>query len=548
MVDEFSAYYTEFLDGVYDCVDRIVLNAYFQMGVTPGGFRTWWRLLEGSDQNLDNTHLMRMAGHFSRRIHAYASANKIPIIHCEKGERKHEIAEEFIPINPNFSGVFVIFVSRAPAQVWDVQQSKEGKIINIAHKKSLQYVNHYSFHIMDREWGHVTIKMCGHPPFGAQIILNGHEFVACQARKEAIQFTKVDNCFTQVSNAVCLAKIADTLCSLDTIGQLTRICERWIYSSCLCFALSSDEQMQTGFHYSYSVYQAEYSRNLIFTRGSEMDQIFQGVIDRTRGPLDVKIIKTIFGAKRRPFKSKNRKKDPRLEIVVEKPTYDLTIFKIHFGKITAKMYTKGERVLRIEIIVHNSKELHCGRSLEKFPEIVLRLKGIIEQFLAVIRYMDASFISSDSLDNLVLPSFVGKTRVGGVDIQKPRMRIVLEAITALAAMPGGFCLSDLVAKVHEITGTKEYTLRCAAYDLRKLRGKNLIRKINKSRRYEVTPEGIQSAVALFTLREKVIKPVLAGIAKPKRGPKPKYQNPIDTHYDTLRVEMSKLFQALGIAG
>ncbi len=30
-------------------------------------------------------------------------------------------------------------------------------------------------------WGHVTIKMSGHPPFGAQIILNGHEYVARQA-------------------------------------------------------------------------------------------------------------------------------------------------------------------------------------------------------------------------------------------------------------------------------------------------------------------------------------------------------------------------------
>jgi hypothetical protein len=489
-----------------------------------------------------------MAGRFSRRVRAYAAANKIPIIDCEKGERKHEIAEDFIPIDPNFSGVFLILVSRAPAQVWDVQQSKEGKIVNIAHKKSWQYVNHYSFHIMDREWGHVTIKMCGHPPFGAQIILNGHEFVACQAQKEGIQFAKVGNCFTQVSNAVYLAKIADTLCSTDTIGQLNQVCERWIYSSCLCFALNSDEQEQTGFHYNYSVFQVEYSRNLIFTRGNEMDQVFQGVVDRTRGPLDVKMVKTIFGAKKRPIRSKKQKKEPRLESVVEKPAYNLTIFKIHFGKITAKMYTKGERVLRIEIIVHNSKELHCGRSLEKFSTIVLRLKGIIEQFLAVVHFADVSFVSVDSLDHLALPSLVGKTRVGGVDIQKPRTRAVLEAITALAAMPGGFCLSDIVTKVHENTGKNDYTLRYAAYDLRKLRGKNLIRKINKSRRYETTPEGIQTVVALFVIREKVIKPVLAGFANPIRGPKPRHQNLCDTHYETLQVEMGKLFQVLGIAG
>ena len=30
--------------------------------------------------------------------------------------------------------------------------------------------SHYSFHIMDPDWGHMTIKMAGHPPFGAQIL------------------------------------------------------------------------------------------------------------------------------------------------------------------------------------------------------------------------------------------------------------------------------------------------------------------------------------------------------------------------------------------
>jgi hypothetical protein len=32
----------------YDCVDRIVLNAYFGMGHSPGG--VWWRALTGSDE------------------------------------------------------------------------------------------------------------------------------------------------------------------------------------------------------------------------------------------------------------------------------------------------------------------------------------------------------------------------------------------------------------------------------------------------------------------------------------------------------------------
>ena len=89
------------MDGTYDCIDRIVLNAYFFMGQSPGGFSVWWRSLNGSDDDLDDTHLMRYAGRFSRRIHAIAAKNNIPLIYCDRDERKHEIAEQYILNDPN---------------------------------------------------------------------------------------------------------------------------------------------------------------------------------------------------------------------------------------------------------------------------------------------------------------------------------------------------------------------------------------------------------------------------------------------------------------
>lgn len=42
MTDGVSERYGDLLTGSYDCVDRVVLNAYFSLGHTPGGFRVWW--------------------------------------------------------------------------------------------------------------------------------------------------------------------------------------------------------------------------------------------------------------------------------------------------------------------------------------------------------------------------------------------------------------------------------------------------------------------------------------------------------------------------
>jgi hypothetical protein len=184
-MDELTKRYKDLLTGSYDCVDRIVLNAYFSMGHNPGGFRVWWRGWHGgSDEQLDDTHLMRLAGRFSRRVRAFGKASGIPVIDCDREDRKHLIAEEHLRTRAATPGLFLILAARAPAMVWDVKRSPGGAIVNLAKKRS--FVNHYSFHIWDPTWGHVTIKMAGHPPFDAQVMLNGHEYVTCQAQRAGI--------------------------------------------------------------------------------------------------------------------------------------------------------------------------------------------------------------------------------------------------------------------------------------------------------------------------------------------------------------------------
>jgi signal transduction histidine kinase len=85
VADDFTERYGNLINGSYDCVDRVVLNAFFSIGHNPGGFRCWWRRLHGgTDDQLDDTHLMRMAGRFARRVKAWAAANGVPIL-SERG-------------------------------------------------------------------------------------------------------------------------------------------------------------------------------------------------------------------------------------------------------------------------------------------------------------------------------------------------------------------------------------------------------------------------------------------------------------------------------
>ncbi len=49
-------------------------------------------------------------------------------MHFKTRERKHQAAEEMIPKDPDFEGIFAVFVSRALAWLWEVKQFENGSI------------------------------------------------------------------------------------------------------------------------------------------------------------------------------------------------------------------------------------------------------------------------------------------------------------------------------------------------------------------------------------------------------------------------------------
>jgi hypothetical protein len=541
--DKLCTHYKNILEGTYDCVDRLVLNGYYPLGCSPGGFRTWFRNLKGSDEGLNNTTLMRMAGRFSSRIRAFCKKEDIPLVYFKAGKRKHEEAEKLLPTDKNFTGLFAVFVAKAPAMVWDVKEFGGGKI-DIRKKTPLAYINHYSFHIIDQEWGHITIKISGHFPFGAQIILNGHEWVERRKGIKKLSVIKEGNCFTSFSNGEALSRIADTL-SIQK-GQLESVCNRWIYS-CLWFGLDQEEQERSGFRYQYSVYQVEYSRNLLFKRGTQLDQVYQNLIALTRPKLDIKRLTTIMGRKNRPHNRKQ--KQPGIEVRIEKPDYNLTIFKIHFGKITLKLYDKGERVLRAEVVVHNAKELKCKRSVSNFEEIVSKLNIIMNSFMDNLCYTHVSLLKDGSFKQLTSPSKKGEQRLAGVDINKNRTIAIMESVLALAIKPNGYTTKDITILMKERLDkkqAKDYTPAKAAYDIRKLRGKVLVVKIEKSRKYKTTKKGIETIIAVLALTQITIPTILSSINKDTISDNPEEMQDIDKIYLNIRNEIKEINQQYGM--
>jgi len=153
-MDDFTTYYASLLDGAYTCVDRIVVDAYYPLGQTAGGFRTWWRTFQRDDE-LTTKHLLRFAARFSRSARAWAREHGIPVIFCRKGVQKvrmHKVAEAHLPKDPSFRGVFLVLVSREPGPVWQVGAFPSGAM-DLRARQPWPYVHYYYFHLIDPDWG-----------------------------------------------------------------------------------------------------------------------------------------------------------------------------------------------------------------------------------------------------------------------------------------------------------------------------------------------------------------------------------------------------------
>jgi hypothetical protein len=103
----------------------------------------------------------------------------------------------------------------------------------------------------------------------------------------------------------------------------------------------------------------------VFASGALMDRLFNTILDRTRSRLDVPKVCTLFGSKGRPHRKPGQELSERQAVVIEKPRWNLTIFKVHLGLLTLKAY-KGVRVLRFKAIAsHQAARLRSRRSYSR---------------------------------------------------------------------------------------------------------------------------------------------------------------------------------------
>jgi len=173
---------------------------------------------------------------------------------------------------------------------------------------------------------------------------------------------------------------------------------------------------------------------------------------------------------------------------------------------------------------------------------------MVDRFTTMLDCVELGFLPDGILDQLPAPSQVAGTRVGGINMNIPRF-VPPSPRRSRWRSPrkGSPPPSSPPSAGDDRTDPDDYSTRQGAYDLRKLRGKQLVIKPGRARRYHVPGDAARTITALLTVRDKVIAPLLAGIRTPRRGRPPQSWTQIDRDYETIRLHMQTLFNHLGIS-
>jgi hypothetical protein len=194
---------------------------------------------------------------------------------------------------------------------------------------------------------------------------------------------------------------------------------------------------------------------------------------------------------------------------------------LFYKKTQVKQYLKEGKAIRTETTLNQPRDLGIGKELTNLAAMAKA------GYAANRRLLDAERISHDpaagtaALETLTSPVISTTcTRVPGMRFPDPRVQALLAACCALALRPAGFTSRDLRHLLAPQLGKnpEDMTGGQISYDLRRLRAHQIIERIPRSRNYQVTPDGLSTALFFTRLTRRVVIPGLAEITG--AGPPP----------------------------
>jgi hypothetical protein len=486
-----------------ECIDRMYLNVYVPRLQYEQGVANFFIAHRG-DRFASSALMDPITKGFVADIHRFARDQGVDLVSFVKGERKDDIAHEYLAASDGTEGV--LFVGRAQERTPVFRTEKRRNPLTGATYpwivRSSAMVNHFYFYCLDADFGPFFLKFCTYFPYNAKLCINGNEWAKCQAAKAGIVFEALDNGFASCEDPRALQRLCDRL----TGAKIDALLRKWLRILPHPF---TGADRRAGYRYTLSILQAEFSLTQVLDRPLTGRMFFEDVI---RDNLDLgrpDQIGLVFDrrvTRRTPGRFRTR-------VITDGVVPSL---HVDYKHAKVKQYHKEQRALRTETTINDTRDFGIGKRLENLP--VLREVGFKanRRLLDVQRTSSDCHIGEDAFQHLCAPTTVGTQRAPALRFGDPRVMALLSVLVIFRLLPAGFSNRDLREHLAAHLGLPAGTMTAGrmTYDLRRLRLHGLIERIPRTHRYQVTALGLRAAFFFTRTHQRLLRPGLATALDP----------------------------------
>jgi hypothetical protein len=226
----------------------------------------------------------------------------------------------------------------------------------------------------------------------------------------------------------------------------------------------------------------------------------------------------------------------------------VSCLKVFYKKCWIKQYNKGGRVLRTEVCINDPRDFGVRKGLSNLAYLGRIAYHAITRFLKAQAVALATALDRSTFERLVTPSVQDGKRIPALRFGTPRTMRVLEAVSCAGLAFKAFSNANLRTVLIDRLGSDAVTVTAArtAYELAKLRGKGLVRKVHGRNLYTLTDLGYRAALYCTKLHQRLLTPTLDTLDAAVRDTLAASPHQIDRALTRLNVDFDTLAHACGL--
>ena len=486
-----------------ECIDRMYLNVYVPRLQREEGVAGFFRFHRG--HRFASSVLMDpISQAFVEAMTGFAQKQKLDVVGFHKGERKDDVMKGYLKRFRDEEGVLFIGKAQEKTPVFRTERRRNVKTGAtypwLVRSKAM--VNHFYVYCVDRDFGPFFLKFCTYFPYNAKLCINGHEWLKRQLEQRDIDFEALDNGVLACARP---AK-AQALCETLSAQKIDALLRKWLRLLPHPF---TPADRRAGYRYDLSILQAEFALTQVLDRPVTGRAFFEEVIRENLDigrPSQVQLI----------FERRVNRRTPgqfRTRVITEGVIPSL---HVDYKSSRIKQYHKEGRALRTETTINNTRDFGIGKHVRNLP--ALRNIGFQanRRLLNVQTVSHDCAIGEDAFDQVAHPLELDGQRASALRFGEPRTQALFGALVLFSVQTQGFNNAQLRTQLASLLGLdpEHFSAGRMSYDLRRLRLHGLIRRIEKTHRYELTDQGLRIAMFFTRTYARLLRPGLAQATDP----------------------------------